>query len=74
MFDYLTDSSNYIAPELSKNGMFDVVFRWRVGNGEKCILFINWMPLKNNSFHLKIMTVWFLSKEVIDCRKVHHQF
>ncbi|MCM4151232.1 beta-1,6-galactofuranosyltransferase [Arenibacter sp. N53] len=63
MFDYLDDSSNYITPELSKNGMFDVVFAGGLGMAKSAFIY-KLDALKNNSFHLKLYGSGFIKDDV----------
>ena len=63
MFDYLDESSNYTAPELSKNGMFDVVFAGGLGMAKSAFIY-KLDALKNNSFHLKLYGSGFIKEDV----------
>jgi len=63
MFDYLDESSNYTAPELPKNGMFDVVFAGGLGMAKSAFIY-KLDALKNNSFHLKLYGSGFIKEDV----------
>src|SRR5690606_7820821 len=63
LFDYLEDNSSYTAPQLSKNGIFNVVFAGGLGK-EKSAFIYKLDALKNNSFHLRLYGSGFIKEDV----------